>query len=246
VRGSRSPSPDVDAAILLVEDDPVVAEVVETALGGRGYRVTVAGTGAAGVEATWSGRPDVVILDLGLPDLDGIDVCRTLRTWFANPIIVLSADGAEDRKVAALDQGADDYVTKPFSMPELLARLRVALRHRRLVATAADPAVVAVGDVVIDTGARTVEVDGRPVDLTRKEFDLLVLLARQPGRVFTHGTILDHVWDDRTGASGTTSLRVHVTQLRRKLGDGPGRPQLVTEPGVGYRLLAPEGSETAP
>jgi two-component system KDP operon response regulator KdpE len=224
--------------VLVVEDDPAVAEVVETALRGRGYRVAVAATGTAGIEASWRDRPDVVILDLGLPDVDGIDVCRTLRTWYANPIIVLSADGAEDRKVAALDEGADDYVTKPFSMPELLARLRVALRHRRLVATAADPAAFTVGDLVVDTGARQVSVAGRPVELTRREFDLLALLARRPGRVLTHGTILDQVWGSRAGA-GTTSLRVHVTQLRKKLGAGPARPRLLSEPGVGYRLVAP-------
>jgi two-component system KDP operon response regulator KdpE len=224
--------------ILLVEDDPAVAEVVETALRARGYRVTVAPTGTAGIEAGWRDAPDVVILDLGLPDVDGIEVCRALRTWYANPIIVLSADGAEDRKVAALDEGADDYVTKPFSMPELLARLRVALRHRRLVATVADPTVVAVGDLVLDPGGRQATVDGGPLELTRKEFDLLALLARQPGRVLTHGAILDHVWGARADA-GTTSLRVHVTQLRRKLGEGPGRPRLLTEPGVGYRLVAP-------
>jgi two-component system KDP operon response regulator KdpE len=239
VRTSQSPSRIDDAKVLVVEDDAALAEIVSIALTSRGYRVHVAPTGRAALDTSWVEQPDVVILDLGLPDIDGIDVCRALRRWFYNPIVVLSADGAEDRKITALDEGADDYVTKPFSMGELLARLRVALRHRRAIAAVADPAVLEVGDITIDTGAHAVAVAGRAVELRRKEFDLLVLLARQPGRVFTHSTILTHVWGS-SGDGNTGSLRVHMTQLRKKLGQGSDRPRLLTEPGVGYRLIMPD------
>ena len=215
-----------------------MAEVVETALAVRGHRVRVAVNARAGLEQASLEEPDVVLLDLGLPDGDGLEVCAALRRWFRNPIIVLSADGAEDRKVAALDLGADDYVTKPFSMPELLARLRVAMRHRNLVASALDPALLVVGDVEIDTAARTVRIAGAQVDLTRKEFGLLALFARNPGKVLTHGLIFSQVWGSGTGS--TESLRVHMTHLRRKLGGGPTRPTLVSEPGVGYRLVLAE------
>jgi two-component system KDP operon response regulator KdpE len=180
-------------------------------------------------------EPDIVVLDLGLPDIDGLDVCAQLRRWYRNPILVLSADGAEDRKVAALDLGADDYVTKPFSMPELLARLRVAQRHRRTTAALADDTVLRIGDLVLDSGARAATAGGEPLTLARKEFDLLEVLARNAGRVLTHRALQTHLWGSPE-ASRVASLRVHVNQLRTKLGTGPERPQLVTEPGVGYRL----------
>jgi two-component system KDP operon response regulator KdpE len=225
--------------ILLVEDDPAGAEIVAGALASRHYAVEVVQRGTDALVATAEQEPDIVILDLGLPDVDGIEVCRRLRAWFAHPIIVLSADGAEDRKVAALDEGADDYVTKPFSVPELLARLRVALRHRRLAAAVADSTVLTLGDLVIDTGAHEVLAGSERLDLTPKEFGLLELLARNPGRVLTHGALLGQVWGSGHG-SRTASLRVHVTQLRKKLGVGPGRPRLLSEPGVGYRLVLPD------
>ena len=235
---SPSASLASSATVLVVDDEPALVEVVSTALRARGHRVVVATTGRDALEAASAEPPDVVLLDLGLPDLDGVDVCTHLRRWYRNPIVVLSADGAEDRKVAALDEGADDYVTKPFSMPELLARLRVALRHRR-AADADDPGVVAVGDLLIDVPARVATARGQPLDLARKEFDLLVVLARGAGRVFTHAALLERVWGSPTAGS-TESLRVHVNKVRTKLGDGPQRPRLVTEPGVGYRLLAPD------
>jgi two-component system KDP operon response regulator KdpE len=182
------------------------------------------------------GEVDVVILDLGLPDIDGAEVCLRLRRWFRNPIVVLSADGDEDRKVAALEGGADDYVTKPFSMPELVARLGVALRHRAAVATAIDPVAVSIGDLRLDEGAHVATVGGVPLPLARKEFALLAILARNPGRVLTHHWLLSRVWGTSDPAK-TETLRVHINQLRRKLGEGPQRPKVLTEPGVGYRLI---------
>jgi two-component system KDP operon response regulator KdpE len=214
-----------------------MAEVLDTALSARGMSVVVAPTGEAALASAGVREPDLVILDLGLPDMDGIEVCRELRRWTPNPVVVLSADGAEERMVAALDAGADDYVTKPFSMPELLARMRVAFRHRRVLASVVDPAVVTVGDLVVDTGARRAAAGGAVLELTRREFDLLAVLARNAGRVLTHRTLLEVAW----GSDGTTeSLRVHVTHLRKKLGAGADRPVVLTDPGTGYRLALPE------
>ena len=234
---SPSSSPSADSSVLLVEDDPAVAEVVAAALGRHGYRVATAATGTAAIDAVTLEEPDIVVLDLGLPDVDGIEVCRRMRRWTRHPIIVLSADGSEDRKVAALDEGADDYVTKPFSMPELLARLRVAERHRHLVSQLVDEPVIAVGDVLIDTAGRLITIRGEACDTTRKEFDLLTLLARNAGKVLTHGVLLTHVWGGSGG--GRDSLRVHIAQLRRKLGTGPDRPSILSEPATGYRLVVP-------
>ena len=229
--------------MLLIEDEENMADVVSTALQSRGYRVDVSATGRAALDRASVDEPDIVILDLGLPDIDGIELCRRLRRWFANPIVVLSADGAEDRKIEALDEGADDYVTKPFSMPELLARLRVADRHRRTSSSTSDPPVFEVGDLVVDVGAHAASVHGQPLELTRKEFALLALLVRNRGRVLTHGRLLDGAWGGARHG-GVESLRVHVTQLRRKLGTGDHRPVLVTEPGIGYRLSLPETGAT--
>jgi two-component system KDP operon response regulator KdpE len=228
-----------DLSVLLVEDEPAVAEVISTALTSRGYRVHATATGRLALDRASDEEPDMVILDLGLPDIDGVEVCRQLRRWYTNPIVVLSADGAEDRKIAALDEGADDYITKPFSMPELLARLRVADRHRRSASSAFDPPVLRVGDVVVDTGSHEATVAGGALDLTRREFALLAVLARHPGRVLTHGTLLERAWGG-TRRGGVESLRVHVTQLRKKLGTGDQRPGILSEPGVGYRLNLPE------
>lgn len=233
---SSSSSPSTDTSVLVVEDDDSVAEVIATALQRRGYAVEVAATAQQAHERVALREPDLVLLDLGLPDRDGLDLCGDLRGWFRNPIIVITADGDEDRKVAALDLGADDYVTKPFSMAELLARVRVGVRHRALLAAVVDAQDLVVGDVVVDTGAHAATAAGEELTLTRKEFGLLALLARNPGRLLSHRTILDQVWGPEGGT--TESLRVHVTNLRKKLGDGADRPQIVTEPGVGYRLVA--------
>jgi two-component system KDP operon response regulator KdpE len=224
--------------VLVVEDEPAMADVVATALRARGYEVDIARTGEEALRKVSVQEVDVVILDLGLPDIDGAEVCRRLRRWYRNPILVLSADGDDSRKVSALEGGADDYVTKPFSMPELLARLGVALRHRDAVASAIDPVAIRVGDLDLDEGAHVATIDGSPLSLARKEFALLAVLARNPGRVLTHQSLLSRVWGT-TDQAKTETLRVHVNQLRRKLGVGPRRPRVLTEPGVGYRLIEP-------
>ena len=222
--------------MLVVDDEPGIARVLKTALAGRGYRVTAVGTGQAALDSVAMHPPDAMVLDLGLPDIDGIDVCRRIRQWSNVPIIVLTAEGAEDRKIAALDEGADDYVTKPFSMPELFARLRVALRHRAAAAAAVDPAVYEVGGIRVDLAQHRVTDGGRAVELTPKEFDFLALLARHAGRVLTHRMILQEVWGPEYGTE-TQYLRVYASQLRKKLQEDPAHPRLVTEPGVGYRLV---------
>jgi two-component system KDP operon response regulator KdpE len=224
-----------DATLLLVDDDPALVRVLTVGFGARGFGLHVATTGEAAIEQFETYDPDVVILDLGLPDLDGIDVCRRLRETSRTPIIVLSADGAEERKVRALDLGADDYLTKPFSFPELLARVRVALRHRQALELVPESGVVEVGALRIDPRAHTAHVDGRPLDLRPKEFALLTVLARNAGKVLTHRVLLDQVWGPEQAMD---TLRTHVSMLRRKLVQLPDAPTLVTAPGVGYRLLS--------
>ena len=227
-----------EAVVLVIDDEPTLAHVLQASLVARGYEVHVAATGKRGLELASLIEPDLVILDLGLPDIDGIDVCRQLRRWSTSPIVVLTVDNAEQQKIQALDDGADDYVTKPFSMPELHARIRVALRHRRMLDDLEPEEVIVVGDVAIDTAGHRVTVGGDPTRFTAKEFALLSLLARNAGRVLTHGTLLARVWpNDKTNR--VESLRVHVNQLRRKLGSGTRRPTVETEPGVGYRLVIP-------
>jgi len=228
-------------SILVVDDEPAIIRALTAALGARGYGVVSAATGREALDRVTHATPSAIVLDLGLPDIDGIEVCRQVRRWSDVPIIVLTAEGSEDRKVAALDQGADDYVTKPFSMPELLARLRVALRHRRPSGPRLDESVHRVGDLRIDIGLRSVTVGGRPVDLTPKEFGFLVVLARHPGRVLTHRMILQEVWGPEFGTE-TQYLRVYASQLRKKLSDDPAAPRLITEPGVGYRLVDPDAA----
>ena len=222
-------------AVLVVDDEPAITTAITAALAARGYRAVSAATGTQALDLLSRDRPAVVVLDLGLPDVDGISLCRLIRETSDVPILVLSADGADDRKVRALDEGADDYVTKPFSMPELMARVRVAIRHASR-ANGGEEDGLEVGDVRIDLAARRVTLDGRPVDLTPKEFGFLVVLARHPGRVITHRTILQEVWGPGYGTE-TQYLRVYASQIRRKLGDDPASPRLVTEPGVGYRLV---------
>jgi two-component system KDP operon response regulator KdpE len=223
-------------SVLVVDDEPAIRRSVSAGLEARDYDVRLASTGEAAIAAIAADPPDLVILDLGLPDIDGVEVCRRVREWSAVPIVVLSAEGSDHRKVLALDLGADDYVTKPFSMPELLARVRVALRHRATPDGPVDEAVLEVGDLIIDLARHRVTIAGRDVELTPKEFAFLALLARWPGRVLTHRAILQDVWGPEYGEE-THYLRVYASQIRKKLGDPPEHRRLVAEPGVGYRLL---------
>lgn len=224
------------STILVVDDEAAILRAVRAGLEARGFSVVTASTGQAAIDMIATEPPDAVVLDLNLPDIDGVEVCRRVRGWSEVPIVVLSAEGSEQRKVLALDEGADDYVTKPFSMAELLARVRVALRHRSRAATPDDSAALEVGDLRLDLARHEVTAGGRMVELTPKEFAFLALLARWPGRVLTHRAILQEVWGPEYGTE-TQYLRVYASQLRKKLHDDPERPRLVTEPGVGYRLL---------
>ncbi len=224
---------DAGPLVLVVEDELPVRRFLCAALGSHGYRVVEAGTVREAEQLATSHNPDVFLLDRGLPDGDGRDLARRLREWTRAPIIVLSARGREEDKVNALDAGADDYLTKPFGVNELLARLRVALRHARAAPDA--PAVIEAGPLRIDLARREVTVDGREVRLTPTEYKLLALLARHAGKVLTHRQILREVW----GPNATEAhwVRVHMAELRKKLEADPARPRmLVTEPGVGYRL----------
>ncbi len=223
------------ATVLAVDDDQALLRVLRIGLGALGYDVLVASTGEQGLTQAAMGAPDVVVLDLGLPDLDGMEVCRRIRQWSDMPIIVLSADGTEDRKIASLDGGADDYMTKPFGMGELEARLRVALRHRPPHDGEEEPTEIVVGSLEIDVPHHEARMAGRPVELTSREFALLVYLARNVGRICTHRMILEHVWGPHYGTE-TQYLRVYVYRLRRKLGDDKG-DLLRTIPGVGYQLV---------
>ena len=222
-----------DATVLIVDDDASLLRVLVAAFEARQFDVATATGGRPALDHLTISEPDVVILDLGLPDIDGIEVCRLMRRIARCPIIVLSADGADDRKVAALDGGADDYVTKPFSTPELFARVRVALRHRKALAAIVDEAVVTVGDVRVDVDGHVASVGSEPLDLTPKEFALLALLARNAGKVLTHRRVLDVVWGP---GQSLDTLRTHVSHLRRKLGDAGSSVSVASEPGVGYRL----------
>jgi two-component system, OmpR family, KDP operon response regulator KdpE len=224
------------ARVLVVEDELQMLRFLRTALTAQGYEVREAGTARdALVEAT-TNRPELILLDLGLPDGDGIELTRRFREWTAVPIIVISARGREDDKVLALDAGADDYLTKPFGVNELLARMRVALRHAALSGTDTSSIVIEAGPLRIDQARREVTVDGREVRLTPIEYRLLALLAVNAGKVLTHRQILKAVWGPPYMGE-THYLRVFMAQLRRKIEADPARPRLlVTEPGVGYRM----------
>jgi two-component system, OmpR family, KDP operon response regulator KdpE len=219
--------------VLVVEDEPQVRRFLRAALSSHGYRLIEAGGVREGEQLATSHTPDVYLLDLGLPDGDGVELARRLREWTRAPIIVLSARGREEDKVNALDAGADDYLTKPFGVNELLARLRVALRHA--LAGTEQPSVIEAGPLRVDLGRREVAVGGREVRLTPTEYRLLALLARHAGKVLTHRQILREVWGPN--ATEAHYVRVHMAELRKKIEADPARPRLVvTEPGVGYRL----------
>jgi two-component system KDP operon response regulator KdpE len=225
------------AHILVVDDEAQIVRALKTILLEKGFRVSIATRGEDGLTLAAAEEPDLIILDLGLPDMDGIEVCARLREWTQCPILVLSVRDSEHEKVAALDKGADDYLTKPFGIEELLARVRVALRHREGIPR--EPATsIEAGALEIDLAWHTVTRDGETVRLTATEFSLLAYLVQNRGRVLTHHSILTHVWGPED-ADHTEYLRVYIRQLRKKLEEDPDDPQhLLTEPGVGYRFLA--------
>jgi two-component system KDP operon response regulator KdpE len=221
-------------AILVVDDEPRVLDALRALLEGRGYVVQTARSGAQALDAVSAARPDVVLLDLAMPGVDGVEVCRRLRAWSPVPIVVLSARTEERQKVLALDAGADDYVTKPFGAEELLARIRAALRRER--ARRADEPTLRFGRLIVERPARRVTVDGLEVHLTPTEYDLLQVLVANPDRVLTHRHLLTTVMGPGY-EDALDNLRTFIAQLRRKVEAEPGRPRrIVTEPGVGYRF----------
>jgi two-component system, OmpR family, KDP operon response regulator KdpE len=225
--------------VLVVDDEPQIRRFLRVSLAAHNYQVSEAMSGEEGISLAASAQPDVIILDLGLPDIDGMQVLRRVREWSQVPIIVLSVRDREDEKVKALDSGADDYVTKPFGMAELLARIRAALRHRLRAET--DQPVFKSGDLLVDLQRRVVAVGGQEVKLTPKEYDLLRTLVTHAGKVMTHQQLLRQVWGPGY-AEETHYLRIYVGQLRQKIEQDPAQPRhILTEPGVGYRLR--EGEE---
>lgn len=221
--------------ILLVEDDPGIRKFLRVALEAQGFRLEEAASGKDGIARAATAQPDLVVLDLGLPDMDGKAVIRRIREWSSVPILILSVRQDEEEKVAALDAGADDYVVKPFGIAEMMARVRALLRSRS--GGAVPEAEVAHGNLRIDIARHEVTLAGEPLKLTRKEFDLLTLLARNAGRIVTHRQLLADVWGP-AHEHDLQYLRVFIGRLRAKLGDDPAAPQFIlNEPGVGYRFL---------
>jgi two-component system, OmpR family, KDP operon response regulator KdpE len=227
--------------VLVIDDEPEIQRAIRARLAAAEYVVAGAATAAEGVEQVARWHPDVVILDLSLPDMDGIEVCRELRTWTQVPIIVLSVRGEDADKIAALELGADDYLTKPFSSGELVARIRVALRHAVAARQEGRGAsTFETAGLVVDFQRRRVTVEGREVHLTPTEYAVLTYLARNAGRVITHRTLLQAVWGPQYETEDHY-LHVFIGQLRRKLEPNPSRPRyLLTEPGIGYRLRSPD------
>ena len=254
-RGRVNTDPSRGVRILVVDDEPEIQRAIRTRLTGAEYSVEGASTGWEGMELVARWHPDVVILDLSLPDMDGLDVCRQLRTWTAVPILVLSVRMSDADKVALLEAGADDYLTKPFSSSELVARVRVALRHVAHVAHAAGsgphpdvgttstggtPSSFKVGDLVLDIERRRVSIGGHDVHLTPTEYEVLKYLATNAGKVITHRTLLQAVWGPQYQTEDHY-LHVFIRSLRRKIESNPSRPQyLLTEPGIGYLLRRPD------
>ena len=229
---------DAMPLVLLVEDELPLRSFLAASLASAGYRLQESGTGRHALRSASEQPPDLVILDLGLPDIDGQDVLRQLREWLHAPILVLSARDQEQQKIAALDQGADDYLTKPFSTGELLARIRVALRHAAHPGGSSGTLPYEYGDLKVDLSARRVFVRGKEVHLTPNEYKLLATLVRFAGKVLTHRQLLSEVWGPQQ-VQETHYLRVFMANLRRKLEDDPARPRyLLTEQGVGYRLVS--------
>jgi len=230
-------APEKPALILVIDDEAQIRRALNSILGTRGYRVVSAQDGPQGLDLAVEHSPDLVVLDMALPGMSGLEVCRELRNWYHAPILVLSVRGADADKIAALDAGADDYVTKPFSAGELLARVRALLRRASGQAAAAP--VIQVGDLEINIAQRRVRRGEQEIELTRTEFDILAYLAQNADTVVTSPMILEHIWGEEY-REDTQTLRVHVSHLRRKIEPHPSVPRyLLTEPGVGYRLTIP-------
>jgi len=229
-----SEAPTSKPAVLVIDDEVQIRRLLRVTLEANGYRVLEAATGSDGIVEAAQRRPDAVVLDLGLPDLDGVTVLKRLREWSRVPVLILTVRDADDEKVAALDSGADDYVTKPFSTVELLARLRVALRHAQ---PQPENVIFRSGDLEVDLSSRRITVRGKEVKLTPTEYSFLRLLVRNAGRVVTQRQILTEVWGPKA-VEQTHYLRVYAAHLREKLEADPARPELIlTEPGIGYRLV---------
>jgi len=228
--------------VLVVDDDPQILRAVRTSLRARGFEVATAPNGETALEALSEEGAELVILDLGLPGMDGQEVLRRIRAWSDVPVIVLTVRDAQSEKVAALDAGADDYIVKPFAMEELLARMRAV---RRRVSAGASEAVLRFAELEVDLARHAVRLNGELVHLTPTEYRLLETLVTHPGKLLTHGWLLQRVWGPRYGDE-SHYLRVYVQQLRRKLRDDPGRPRFIlTEPGLGYRWMPEPESEPA-
>jgi len=231
--------PELRPTILIIEDEPSLQRFLRVTLEAQNFKVIEAETGEQGLRHASTSVPDLVILDLGLPDIDGVEVTRRLREWSAIPILIVSARGKEQDKVIALDAGADDYLTKPFGVGELLARVRVVLRHLAAADRRTGEAVFESGDLKVDLSRRETIVDGKSIHLTPNEFKLLSVLIKNVGKVMTHRQLLREVWGPGSGDE-THYLRVYMNQLRQKLETDASRPKhLLTEPGVGYRLVTP-------
>ena len=222
--------------VLVIDDEPHIRRAVRNALANETGRVVEAATGSDGIDVAAAERPSLIVLDLGLPDVDGVEVCREIRKWSSAPIVVLSARHSDQEKVSLLDAGADDYLTKPFSTIELQARVRAQLRRARASPLATIDAPITIDGLAIDLAKPALTRDGATVHLTRTEWDLLRVLVRHAGRTLTHRQLFTEVWGNAHG-DAQQNLRVHIRSLRRKLERDPVRPTLIiTEPGVGYRF----------
>lgn len=224
------------AKILVIDDEPQIQKLLRVTLQARGFEIVEASSGEDGILQAAMVRPNLIVLDLGLPDIPGMEVLQRIREWTQIPIIVLTAKDREEDKISALDSGADDYVTKPFGMGELLARIRVALRHN---AKSQDEPILKFGRLAIDLAGRTVELDGEKIKLTPTEYELLKILATNAGRVMTHKQLLQQVWGGHQYDSDSHYLRVYIGHLRKKIETDSARPNfIITEPGIGYRFMA--------
>lgn len=230
---SEVSTPERPALVLVIDDEEQIQRALSSVLQARHYRVELAGSAEEGIELTAEHTPDLIVLDLTLPGMSGLEACRQLRTWYHGPILVLSVRDSDEDKIAALDLGADDYLTKPFSTGELLARVRALLR--RVAGADASVGRFVSGVLEVDFGRRQVTIHGEVIKLTRIEFDILAMLIRHAGRVVTSRMLIDSVWGPEYGAD-TTSLRVHISHLRQKIEAGPVPRRIITEPGVGFRF----------